>query len=122
MSPRLDVRLDRDRYGPGDTVRGWITVAEGGASRDLSAALEYREETEDYEEVAERIETGPLHVGDLTTGASFEFQLKLPDDARPGYKSTHGELYWELDVKSDERGRDTHERRRVEVVIPRDGE
>ena len=31
-------------------------------------------------------------------------------------RSEHGELYWEIDVKSDEMGPDTHLRRRIEVV------
>ena len=34
-----------------------------------------------------------------------------------GFDTLH-ELYWELDVKSDESGRDTHERRRIETVSP----
>ena len=41
--------------------------------------------------------------------------LSLPPDASPNYQSENGELYWELDVKSDEFGRDTHERHRIEV-------
>ena len=42
--------------------------------------------------------------------------LDLPADALPGYRSEHGELYWEIDVKSDEMGPDTHLRRRTEIV------
>jgi hypothetical protein len=45
---------------------------------------------------------GPLHEDELTVGTSLEFELALPPDALPSYKSRHGELYWELDVKSDE--------------------
>jgi hypothetical protein len=45
----------------------------------------------------------------------LQFELSLPPDASPNYQSENGELYWELDVKSDEFGRDTHERHRIEV-------
>jgi hypothetical protein len=40
--------------------------------------------------------------GDLMAGTSFDFELALPRDAFPNYRSEHGELYWQLDVKSDE--------------------
>ena len=115
MSPRFQLQLDRERYAPGETIKGTILILEGGGSRALEARLEYNEETADYSEVAVSIPSGTLHEGDLTEGASFQFELALPPDALPNYKSRHGELYWELDVKSDEAGRDTHERRRIEV-------
>ncbi len=95
MSPRFQLELDRERYAPGDVIRGTIRILQGGGSRSVEALLEYKEETEDYLEV--------------------EFELTLPRDALPNYRSKHGELYWELDVKSDEAGRDTHERRRIEI-------
>jgi hypothetical protein len=116
VSPRFQLQLDRERYAPGDTIKGTILVLEGGGSRALEALLEYHEETSDYSEVALSIPSGPLHEGELTAGTSFVFELGLPPDALPNYKSRHGELYWELDVKSDESGRDTHERRRIEIT------
>lgn len=121
MSPQLQLQLDRERYGPGETVSGKVSVLEGGGSRSLEAALEYKEETADYLEVAIRIPSGLLHEGDLTAGTSFEFALALPPDALPNYESEHGDLYWEVDAKSDEFGRDTHDRRRIEVELPHRG-
>lgn len=117
MSPRFELQLDRESYAPGDAIRGTVLVVEGGGSRSLEALLEYKEETDDYLEVATSISSGPLQSGDLTTGSSFEFELTVPEDALPNYRSKHGELYWELDVKSNEPGRDTHERCRVEVSL-----
>jgi hypothetical protein len=96
-------------------VKGTILVREGGDSRSLEAWLTYNEKTKDCLDIATSIPSGPLHAGDLATGTSFEFELPLPEDAYPGYRSAHGELYWEVDVKSDEVGRDTHERCRIEV-------
>jgi hypothetical protein len=117
VSPRLQLQLEQDRYTPGDAVKGTILVLEGGRSRSLEVLLEYCEETADYREVAISIPSGPLHEGDLTTGTSFEFELALPQDALPNYASEHGELYWELDARSDEFGRDTHERSRIGVAL-----
>jgi hypothetical protein len=116
VSPRFELRLDRERCAPGETISGTIDVLEGGPSRSLEMLLAYKEETEEYAAVANSISSGPLHTGDLTTGMSFEFELALPADAFPNYRSEHGELYWELDVKSEEFGPDTHERRRIKVA------
>lgn len=115
MSPRLQLRLDRERYRAGETVTGSVLVIEGGGSRALEVSLDYNEETEDYLDVATSISTGPLHEGELTAGTSFPFELTLPADALPNYRSKHGELYWQIDAESDELGRDTHERHRIEV-------
>jgi len=115
MSPSFDLQLGRESFAPGDAVTGTVLVTEGGDSRALEIALRFHEKSPDYEEVPLN-RAQALHTGPLETGHSFDFSLELPPDALPGYKSAHGELYWELDVKSDEAGRDTHERRRIEVV------
>jgi hypothetical protein len=98
-------------------VKGTILVLEGGGSRSVEALLTYNEKTDDYLDVGTSI-SSTLHEGDLTTGTSFEFELALPADALPGYESEHGELYWEVDAKSDEAGPDTHDRRRIEIELP----
>jgi hypothetical protein len=116
VTPRLQLQLDRDSYAPGDSVRGTILVVEGGGSRALHALLQYMEKSPDYSKAAVTISSGALHEGDLTAGASFSFELALPPDALPNHESRHGELYWEVDVRSDEFGRDTHERKRIEVA------
>jgi hypothetical protein len=115
VSPRFRLQLNQERYAPGEAVRGTILVLEGGGSRSLEALLEYNEKTDDYLDVGMSISTGPLHTGDLTLGRSFDFELVLPEDACPNYRSEHGELYWQLDIKSDELGRDTHDRHRIHV-------
>lgn len=116
MSARLQLELDRDRYTPGETITGRVLVLEGGDSQSVEVLLEYNETAEDdYSAVATSFSSGPLHTGDLATGMSFDFELALPPDALPNYRSRHGELYWQVDAKSAEAGRDTHERRRIEV-------
>lgn len=114
---KLEVQLDRDRYSPGETVSGSVLVLEGGASRKLEVSLEFREEAEDgYEDTPLRVPGGELHAGDLAMGASYQFTIGLPDDALPNLKTEHGKLWWEVDARSDERGRDTRERQTFEVV------
>ena len=111
---RLRPRLDRAHYRAGEVVRGTVDVLEGRPSRALEARLDYVERPPTAE-VATSISSGPLHTGDLTAGASFAFELALPADALPNLESAHGPLFWQLDVKSDRRGRDVHERQRVQI-------
>ena len=115
MSPAFELQLERESFAPGERVAGSVLVTEGGGSRALEVVLAFHEKSPDYEETAvSRSET--LHTGDVRAGQTLAFALELPADALPGYRSEHGELYWEIDVKSDEMGRDTHLRRRIEVV------
>ena len=118
--PRLQLQLERSSYAPGETVRAWARVVEGGESRAGTAFLRYVERTDDYTEIAwdtmERI-----WDGDLAQGASFEVQLQLPADAKPGYRSEHGSLAWEVLVRSDEFGRDTTVSEQFEVTLPEGG-
>jgi hypothetical protein len=115
VSARLQLELAQERYRPGETVKGSVLVLEGGGSRSVDVSLAYHEETEDCQEVATEISSGPLHEGDLVAGTSFEFELALPADSFPNYTSEHGALYWEIDALSNEAGRDTHERVRIDV-------
>jgi hypothetical protein len=115
---KLELQLDGERYAPGDSVTGNVLVVEGGDSRKLEVSLNFRERTsEDDEHTPVTLSGGELHAGDLTTGASYPFAIQLPPDALPNFKSKHGELFWEVDARSDERGRDTHERKRIEVAV-----
>ncbi|MGH3043206.1 MAG: hypothetical protein ACRDM2_00625 [Gaiellaceae bacterium] len=116
MSPAIELQLAGERFAPGDRVSGSVVVTGGGGLRTLEVALEFHEKSPDYEEVPIRVPQ-TLHTGDVRTGQSLPFSLALPADALPGYSSANGELYWELDVKSDELGPDTHVRRRIEVVL-----
>lgn len=117
MSARLEVRLEKVSYVPGEVVRGTVFVHEGGGARSLEALLEYRETTADYKSTARSVSSGPLHEGDLTTGLAFVFNLSLPGDALPNHRSENGHLYWEVHVKANRRGPDLHERSRIEVAL-----
>ena len=115
MSPSFDLQVHNDHPKPGETVSGTVVVREGGRSRSLEVLLEFIEETDDYIEIPTSISTGHLHTGKLEAGMSFDFALTLPPDALPEVRSSNGQLYWRLDAKFDELGRDSHERRRIVV-------
>ena len=116
MSPRLEVDLPRDQYAPGDPVEGTVTVAEGGKSRNLEVFINCCDRTQDYRGVSFQQGSGHLHEGDLEAGQSFQFSLRVPEDAVPQFASPNGVMYWEIDAKSDEFGMDTHERRVIIIV------
>jgi hypothetical protein len=115
VSPAFELQLARESFAPGERVAGTVLVTAGGGSRALEVTLAFHEKSPDYEEIPfGRSEA--LHMGDVQTGQALAFSLDLPAEALPGYRSEHGELYWEVDVKSDEMGPDTHLRRRIEIV------
>lgn len=113
------MHLEEDHFMPGDTVRGTVSVLEGGRSRSLEARLQFVEDTADYTGVAWELSSGPLHRGDLETGMTFSFALPLPPDALPSHRSENGALYWRVHLKSDEFGPDTNEHRRIVVEAER---
>jgi hypothetical protein len=116
VSPALDLALHvpaGGSFGPSDWVRGRVTVLESEASRSLNVGVHFREKTSDYSAKVVSCGGDPVHVGNLVAGTSFEFAIQLPPDALPGYRSEHGELYWEVEARSDKPGRDTIVRRRL---------
>ena len=116
MSPRLELELEGDTFDPGDAVRGTVHVVEGGGSRALHAELRFREHSNGYYSTAHTVTPPePLHTGDLADGARIDFALGLPADAPPELSGPHGELFWELHVRSDELGPDTHVSRPISV-------
>lgn len=102
----------------GPVVRGGVRVLEGGSSRGLSVSLQYVERSPDYTHVAMEVPGGTLQGGDLQTGAWFDFAIPMPADALPGQSFRHGETFWQVDVKSDERGPDTHAVARLTAPQP----
>lgn len=119
MSPALDLTLDEPAGGsfrPSGWVRGRVSVLESERSRSLKVSVHFRERTSDYSATAVSCGGEPVHVGDLVAGTSFEFAIQLPPDALPGYRSDHGELYWEVEARSDKPGRDTVVERRIEAT------
>ncbi len=112
---KLALELDSDRVEAGGKVAGRIAVLEGGSSRKLALTLNFHEETRDYLVTPYSADT-VVREGEVATGQSFEFRFTMPPEAHPSVKAKHSELYWELEVASDEPGLDSHGSRRLEVV------
>jgi hypothetical protein len=121
VSPALDLDVQPPGAGsfrPGDWVRGRVSVLGGGGSRSLSVSVHFRERTSDYSSTAATYGGAPLNEGDLTAGAAFDFAVQLPPDALPSVSSANGELFYEVEAKSDEFGLDTKVAQRIEVEVP----
>lgn len=112
---KLEIRLDAEHVAPGEELAGHILVLDDGASRALRLTVSFRERSPAYLETL-FAESVVIHEGDLATGQTVAFRYEMPDWAQPGVKGKHGELFWELEATSDEPGRDTHVRRRIDVV------
>ena len=121
MSPRLDLVLDTERlaFSPGDWVRGHVAILEGGKSRELKVTLRFRERSPDYSATVLELPSGVLNTGELAAGRSYDFAIQIPADAMPTFSSAHGQLYWEVEARSNEFGVDTTESRGIDVNVER---
>ena len=107
------MKLAVELHETGPVVRGGVRVLEGGSTRGLSISLQYVERSPDYTHVAMEVPGGTTQGGELQTGSWHEFSIPLPPNALPGQSFRHGETFWQVDAKSDERGPDTHAVARV---------
>ncbi len=96
-----------------------MAILEGGKSRDLSVRLRYREKSPDYDATVVEHSSGALCTGDLTAGRTYDFAVQIPADALPSYSSLHGDLYWEVEARSNEFGVDTTTAQRIDVTVER---
>ena len=108
--------LERQRYAPGEIVRGYVEVREQIDARKLTAALRYAEETNDYKGAYWVPATQQLHEGPLGQGSRFDFELQLPPDALPAFRAKSSAVWWEVVGSADKRGFDKHVRLRIDVV------
>ena len=115
---KLELRLDGDPVAAHEDLTGHVLVVEGGSSRSLTVTARFCERSPSFGAVAFSSVVA-VHEGDLATGQAVEFRWRLPAWAPPGVKGARGELFWELEAHSDERGLDTRVTRRFEVVPAR---
>jgi hypothetical protein len=108
--------LERQRYAPGETVRGHVDAVEAIDARDLTVGLHYMEETRDYRGAGLVAATSTLHVGPVAQGSRFAFELALPPDALPAFRTKNSGLWWEVVAKADKPGFDKHASLGIDVV------
>lgn len=113
----LDLRLERARFAPGETVRGSVLVVEGEGGRgEVRIALSFRERSTEYEAVAASVPGDALTV-ELSPGSSHPFSIRLPEDARPSYVAPHGGMWWTVDATAGEHGDAQVASRGIEVQM-----
>ncbi len=112
----LGIWIERQRYAPGEQVRGYVDLREDIDCRSLDVALHYAEETRDYKGAWHRPATQQLHVGPVGAGSRFDFALTLPPDAWPAFRTDATAVWWEVVASVDKRGFDKHARLRIDVV------
>ena len=109
--------LERQRYAPGEVVRGYVEVQEQIDGRQLTAALHYAEETNDYRGAQWVPATQQLHRGCARTGQP----LRLRSAAAPGRaagvpRASAARSGGRSSASVDKRGFDKHVRLRIDVV------
>jgi hypothetical protein len=112
----LAMWLERQQYAPGDAVRGVVDAVEAIDARELVVALHYAEETRDYKGAGRVGATSTLHVGPVGKGSRFNFELALPPDALPAFRTKNSAVWWEVVASADKRGFDDHVRLPIDVV------
>jgi hypothetical protein len=112
---KLALELDVDHVVLGERFAGRVRAIVGGTSRTLHLNIGLYERTLQLS-AAVAVDSSVIHEGDLETGRTYGFHATIPAEAPPSLKTKYSELYWELEVVSDEPGLDTRITRRIEVV------
>jgi hypothetical protein len=113
-----EVRLERERYLPGETVRGAVVVPEGAGVERIEVSLNFRERSTEYEATTVTIPGGRLDEGDPAPGGGHRFAIELPDDALPSQSGRHGALSWTVDATMMGSSADRVVSARIEVAPP----
>lgn len=114
---KLEIRLEREWYAPGETIRGSVVPTERRASEEIEVWAGFHERGTEYQVVpvtipGERIEDG----GDAGVQ---RFVIALPRDALPSYTSRHGALWWEVAASVGDPAANDVATRRIHVRHPR---
>ncbi len=114
----LGIGLEPQRFEPGQTVRGFVEVLAPVDARRLTVALEFMEESCDYTGVGRTAGDAMLHQGPVRAGSRFPFELLLPPDALPAFRTEATAVWWQVHAHADKPGFDWHERLRIDVWSP----
>jgi len=111
----LGIRLERQMFAPGQAVRGFVDTLAPIDARQVGVMLEFIEETRDYSAVGRTGAGILLHNGPVGGGAQFPFELTLPPDALPAYRTRNSAVWWQVHAHADRPGFDQHARLRIDV-------
>jgi hypothetical protein len=110
--------LERERYLPGETVRGTVVVPEGTGVEEIDVSLNFRERSTEYEAITVTIPGVRLGEGDPAAGGGHRFAIELHVDALPSQSGRHGALSWTVDATLIGSSADRVVSARIEVVPP----
>jgi hypothetical protein len=112
------LRLERAQYQPGDVVRGVVDVPAPVDARELRVALEYVEASRDYSGVGRSEGETVLHTGPVGGGSQYPFELAIPVDAGPAFRTERTAVWWRVHAKADKPGFDRHSELRIDMWSP----
>jgi hypothetical protein len=115
----LLIDVDSKDHGPGDVVRGRLSVKDGREVRALRARLALRERSDQYRVTAWATEWETL-AGAGDPPAEVDFALPLPPGAIPNPEGTNGSVRWEVEAVAD-RSRRFDVQARMPVSVVSDG-
>ena len=99
--PPLELRLDRDRIGPGELVRGDVIAAREVPGR-VDVAVRLHERSLACDVVAVEVAAVASRRGELADRVAYAFAIELPADALPSCPSPHGGLLWSVEASASE--------------------
>jgi hypothetical protein len=91
-----ELRLERERYAPGDTVRGVVKLDRGTVG-EIEVSLNFHERSTEYEATPISIPALPAEQTGLGSDG-HRFAIELPEDAPPTLEARHGALWWTVDA------------------------
>lgn len=112
----LGIRLERRHFEPGQAVRGFVDVLVPVDARTLSVALNFMEESRDYTGVGLTGARVTLHSGPVGAGSQFPFELVLPPDALPAFRTQATAVWWQVSAHAERPGFDKHAHLRIDVA------
>jgi hypothetical protein len=114
----VKLTIERDRFVPGDRVRGRVHVEKGGL-QEIQVGLLFREEVPDLDATTRQVLAPDFEgSGDIPAGAVLPFEIEVPADAPPNFKTKHAELFWEVVAATDRVGADSPVSQKVEIRAP----
>lgn len=114
----ISLRLERAQYQPGEVVRGVVDVPGSLDVRELRVSLQYFETSQDYSGVGRTEGATVLHTGPVEGGSHFPFELVIPADAGPAFRTERTAVWWRVHAQADKPGFDRHSELRIDVWSP----
>ncbi len=111
----LELRLEGERFIPGEVVRGAVIAADEAA--EVTVAARFHERGAGCDVVAAEVVAPALRREPIPDGVAHRFAIELPLDALPSCPSPHGGLAWTVDAEAAALGPAAAVSRPIEVAV-----